>query len=115
MKKIVPAQFLEVIDIKEIINDLFNISGRLKSIDSGYKIFFNCKLSRFEIHNTKQNGNSLCLVLPFDQLDSRTVELVKATACSRIEEILSEVENKNNYLNNQTLSQTKNKILENIL
>jgi len=50
----------EFMALKKITHDLFNISGRIKHIDSGYFIVFNTKTGCFEVHHSGQQ-NTFCL------------------------------------------------------
>ena len=77
-----------------IDDDLFGISRRLKSIDDGYFVFLNYKTGKFEVHN-KKDTPSLCLVLPYDRLDERTVRHVLYTRAERIAEIVKRMDEQN--------------------
>ena len=78
-----------------ITNDLFDVASRLKEIDVGYQIYYNKQLGRFEVHNRFQHGNTLSVVVPFDRLDARTVELVQKTRVENIKTLLAEMEKAN--------------------
>jgi len=73
---------------------MFGICRRLKSIDDGYYVFLNYKTGKFEVHNGK-NTRSLCLVLPYEALDERTVRHVLYTRVERIKEIVARIEREN--------------------
>ena len=75
-------------------DDLFGISRRLKSIDDGYFVFLNYKTGKFEVHN-KKDTPSLCLVLPYDRLDERTVRHVLYTRAERVAEIVKRMDEQN--------------------
>ena len=77
---------------KEIKSDLFNISGRLKKIDSGYFVVFNYKKQQYEVHNRFNKGSSYCLGLPFDRLDYRTIDYVYKTRSENVEALFKEIE-----------------------
>lgn len=78
-----------------IDDDMFGIARRLKSIDDGYFIVRNYKSGKFEVHNAKCAPHTLCLVLPFDSLDERTVRKVNMTRAERVEQLLAEAERDN--------------------
>lgn len=78
-----------------IDDDLFGICGRLRSIDDGYYVFLNYKTGKFEVHNRNSRPHTLCLVLPFDTLDERTVRRVLYTRAERVKEILARMERDN--------------------
>lgn len=73
-----------------IDDDLFGVCRRLKSIDDGYFVFLNYKTGRFEVHNRK-DARTLCLVLPYDRLDERTVRHVLYTRAERKRAILESI------------------------
>lgn len=79
----------------EVVSDLFGVADRLKEIDRDYFIFFSYRYRRFEVHNRAQRGSSLCLVLPYDRLDERTVRLVRRTRVKNAAGLLKEVEREN--------------------
>lgn len=78
-----------------IHSDVFDISKRLKEIDSGYYAVYNHKYKRFEVHNRLQRGGSFCLAVPYLQLDARTVTLVRRTRAERAAAYLAEMEEEN--------------------
>lgn len=78
-----------------IDDDLFGVARRLRSIDDGYFVFLNYKTGKFEIHNRRQRPNTLCLVLPFDRLDERTVNRVLYTRAENVKRIVAEMERDN--------------------
>ena len=75
--------------------DLYDIASRIKQIDDGYFIFYSYKRKKYEIHNSHQRGNTLALVLPFDKLDARALDLVRRTSRERASEYLKEIEKEN--------------------
>ena len=80
---------------------MFGISRRLKSIDDGYFVFLNYKTGKFEVHN-KKDTPSLCLVLPYDRLDERTVRHVLYTRAERVAEIVRRMDEQNARLERET-------------
>ena len=77
-----------------IDDDLFGVCRRLKSIDDGYFVFLNYKTGKFEVHNGKDT-RTLCLVLPYDTLDERTVRRVLYTRAERADRIAAQMERDN--------------------
>ncbi len=82
----------------EILNDVFFINDRLKEIDENYKIYFNSKKNKFEIHNIGQVGDSYCLTVPFQYLDERTINFVKQTLAINSEKLFDEIDKNNQIL-----------------
>ena len=77
-----------------IRDDMFGICRWLKSIDDGYFVFLNYKTGKFEVHN-RHDTRTLCLVLPYDRLDERTVRHVLYTRAERAKEIVERMEREN--------------------
>lgn len=77
-----------------IDDDLYGVCRRLQSIDDGYFVFLNYKTGKFEVHN-KKDSRTLCLVLPYDRLDERTVRHVLYTRAERAREIVERMEREN--------------------
>lgn len=92
-------------------DDLFGISRRLQSIDDGYFVFLNYKTGKFEVHN-KKDTPSLCLVLPFDRLDERTVRHVLYTRAERVAEIVKRMDEQNARLEREQRERAVNRIIE---
>lgn len=84
----------------QILNDMYNISKRIKNIDRDYYVVLNISKQKFEVHNSSQIGSSYCLTLPYDKLDDRVLKFVLKTKSANIEKILEEIENDNNILEN---------------
>ena len=79
----------------KILNDVFNISKRIKDIDRNYFIVYNTLNQRFEVHNSAQLGSSYCLTLPRKNLCEDVLKYVRKTQCVNIDEILEKLENDN--------------------
>lgn len=90
-----------------IKHDVFNIIKKLKKIDKKYFIVYNLNSKKFEVHH-KNSANTLQLVLPYDQLDSRTLDLVLKTSVEHQKKLLDDMEK-----NNQKIEQEKqNRLLD---
>lgn len=92
----------------EIKKDLFDIAKRLKEIDRNYLVFYNRKNSCFEVHNTRQKGNTFCLSVPYKVLDARTIDLVFKTRIENAEKLLAELEENNLKMELTKAEKTKN-------
>lgn len=95
-----------------IKSDVFDIARRLKEIDSGYFIVYNTAKRRYEVHNDGQKGNTFCLVVPYDCLDARTVELVQRTRVSNMDCLIEELEADNKSMEQRALNSQKEKIAD---
>lgn len=97
-------------NLRWIKNDLFSIARRIKEIDRNYRIAFNTLTDKFEVHNVRQ-PDTLCLVLPYDRLDARTIQLVRKTRVSRADELIEEMERSNQQLEKDQEYAIKQKVM----
>ena len=79
----------------EIKNDCYFISQRLKEIDKSYQIFYNLKRKVYEVHSSKQEKNSYCFTVPYDELDERTLFYALKTRIENKDKIIKEIEQNN--------------------
>ena len=96
----------------EINNDIYFVKQRINEIDDGYKILYNTKRKKYDIHNVNQIGNSYSLTVPYSMLDSRTVDFVRKTRVENRKALFEEIEKNNNSLEQRAQKETK-KIIEN--
>lgn len=96
-----------------IKDDLLGICNRLKSVDDGYFVFFNYKTEKFEVHHGRQ-GNTLCLVLPYDRLDERTIRHVLYTRAERAAQIAADIDRQNEKAQRELTASTAKTILNGI-
>lgn len=102
----------------EILNDVLFICQRLKEIDKDYRVFYNTKTNKFEVHNVGQIGDSYCLTVPFQYLDARTIDFVNKTKVENKEKLIKEMDKENEILeernNKRILYEAKDRLLEEI-
>ena len=91
-----------------ILRDAFNIVERIKQIDNGYYICFNLRKNRYEVHNSKQ-VNTFCLVVPYKNLDARTLTLVRKTRRENFKKLMAEIDENNKKIENEVLRTIKDK------
>ncbi len=84
--------------LKQVTRDLYDISRRIREIDRFYRIMFDCRSEKFEVHNLRQAGNTYCLTVPFDRLDERTLTLVRKTRVARAEDVFKDIEKHNHVV-----------------
>ncbi|MBR6788459.1 MAG: hypothetical protein IKM44_01480 [Clostridia bacterium] len=65
--------------LRPVTDDLYFIASRLKEIDPTYYVVYNLIKLRYEVHSKEQRGNTLCFVVPYGNLDARTIEYAKRT------------------------------------
>lgn len=90
---------------REITCDMLGVADELKRVDPDYSLWRNDEKGRFEVHCAGQRGDSLCLALPFDRLDGRTVRLVRRTRAERAAELAAEIERDNARLEREARQQ----------
>ena len=88
--------------LKLITDDLFDIANRIRSVKESYVVYYNVERGRYEVHD----GEKVCLefVVPFDQLDARTVEYARYSRVENAKQIFAEVEKHNERLEKEQAS-----------
>lgn len=86
-------------ELVRVLEDTYDIAGRLKEIDERYELFFNRRLGRFEIY---ANG-ALQIAAPFDRLDARLLDLAVKTRVEYADRLLSELEKHNRMVEEEQL------------
>ena len=77
----------------EITNDLYDIAWRLRSVNECYRLYYNKEKGRYEVRNS--NTCALEFVVPYDELDARTVEYARYTSVSNAEQVFRDIEKNN--------------------
>ncbi len=95
-----------------IERDNLFICQRLQQIDPSYRVVFNLKKRKYEVHSIEQVGGSYCFTLPFENLDERAVEFALKTRRENSDKIIAEIDKYNENLYNQMLKQEVNKLKE---
>jgi hypothetical protein len=93
----------------EVKKDLFDLARRLKTINRGYRIYFNNREVRYEVHTLtsgKPSARSLAFVVPYEKLDSRIIDYANKSKRENDSVIEREV--------NEANESTQRKIFENI-
>ena len=65
-----------------IKGSVHDVSERIHEIDNRYIVYYNKRKSRYEVHSSGCSP-SLQLVLPYHQLDARSVDYVNSTRLAR--------------------------------
>ena len=79
----------------EITNDLYDIAARLRSVNDGYRVYYNARLRRYEVHDKSQRGDTLAFVVPYAELDARTIDYALYTRRENADKVLADVEDSN--------------------
>ncbi len=93
-----------------ITNDLFDVAKRLLSVNADYRLYYNVAKNRYEVHSAKRG--TLQFVVPFDELDARTVDYALKTRVENAEKIFREVEQNNAAAVRALAASAAEKVLE---
>ncbi|NLZ25424.1 MAG: hypothetical protein GX891_03085 [Clostridiales bacterium] len=96
--------------LKLIDSDLYDISLRLKEIDTRYILYYNLKTNRFEVHTDR----GLELVLPYKELDKRALDHVLRTRLDRAKELIEEIDRHNLKLEKERARQAAERACESL-
>ena len=88
--------------LKLITDDLFDIANRLRSVKDSYVVYYNTENGRYEVHDSVKG--CLEFVVPYDELDARTVEYARYSGVNRAKQIFAEVEEHNMRLEKEQAS-----------
>jgi len=95
-----------------ITKDLFGIASRLKKINCRYRVFYNNRHGRFEVHTS-----ALEFIVPYERLDCRTIEYALRTRKQNLDNLEREIESKNKKTEGEAVRNiaSKQAILEDML
>lgn len=93
-----------------IKNDLYDITIRLMEIDVCYRVFYNAKKGRYEIHREKYGKTEFAFVVPYEKLDARTVDYALQTRAENIDKLTAEIDAHNRYTEKSVSNAYKEKI-----
>lgn len=82
----------------EIFLDVFDIVKKIKSIDVNYRVFRNLSTHKFEIYYQKGLNLERELVVPYEELDYRTVNLINKTKIENADRLFEEIDKHNSAL-----------------
>lgn len=85
----------------EIFEDLFGIVKKIREIDDNYRVFRNLIKKRYEIYYQQGLNLNLELVVPYDELDYRTINLINESKIENADLIFNEIDRVNNKLANK--------------
>lgn len=74
---------------REIKADLYGIARHIKQIDKSYRVVYDTRLKRFEVWHLGARSITPEVVVPYAELDYRTVNLVRATRVERAEGVIN--------------------------
>lgn len=92
-------------------SNVYKIPERLKEIDRDYFVLYDTEYDRYEVHNSSnKDGGTLCLILPFEYLDTRAVDYVRMTRIENSKRIYEEMKRHNEQLEIEALNRQKDYI-----
>ncbi len=91
--------------------DPCDICSRIKEIDENYFITFNLLENRFEVHSC-EGGDTLCLCLPYGQLDERTLDKTRRTRKENADKMIEQMDRENELLRQRLKTQAIEQIRE---
>ena len=80
-----------------VTKDLFGIARRLGTINPLYRVFYNSRANRFEVH---ARGH-IAFIVPYDRLDVRTLDYARKTRIQNADVIEEEISQHNAKLQNE--------------
>lgn len=95
---------------KHISHDLYDIAGRIREIDDGYFILFNRKSGKYEVHHVDSYPRTYQFLVPFPELDARTLEHCKRTLVQNSERLLAEMDKRNQKIEETKMKNANNEI-----
>lgn len=75
-----------------VVSHALDIPARLKELDERYFVMLNTDTQKYEIHCAGADEMTLECVLPFGELDERSIRYAREHRMERMEEILREME-----------------------
>ena len=90
----------------EIKNDLYDIAERVKKIDERYRIFFDTKLQKFVV----TVGALTAAVLPYEELDARTLAYLSYTRFENAERVAQDVDESNARLHENAVRSAQDEL-----
>lgn len=99
----------------EVTDDLFDVASRLKSVNPNYKVYLNMQTDKYEVHDaSKPHGSTFAFVVPYEELDSRTVDFAKFTRVQNAEKLFRDVEEHNDKIQRNAVYNATQNLLEQI-
>jgi hypothetical protein len=98
------------VDLKKYVpveSNVYDIPERLQEIDPGYFVLLNRQTGKYEVHNSKVPTFTYNLTVPFEDLDSRTIDIVKEQRFKTNEQRFKEIDEWNEKLRQSKINKRK--------
>lgn len=79
-------------DYEEIKSDLYGIVKQVKQLDLNYFFLRRRRDGKIELHHRGQPDFTFCLMIPFNELDDRTLLHIWETRAEKTKEIMAAIE-----------------------
>ena len=96
----------------EITNDLYDIALRLRSINDSYRVYYNVQKGRYEVWNA--DAHRMEFIVPYDQLDARTVEYARYTGVQNADALIAEIERNNEQVEQKEIYDATQNVMRRI-
>lgn len=91
----------------KIANDLFDIADRIKELDRRYEIYFDTVKNKYLLTDEK---GVVQLVVPYENLDARTLGYAYHTRAENADELEEEAEKHNDEIVKLGIKETQDKV-----
>lgn len=88
------------------------MAWRLRGVKSGYRLYYNAKKSRYEVHDVEQKCDTLAFVSPFGELDCRLVDYAAYSGVQNAEKIFADIERNNGLISKNAARRNLEKQME---
>ena len=96
----------------KIEDDCYFICQRIKEVDESYEIYFNLDSGSYEVHSNAQVKNPYCFKVPYNCLDSRTIDFAYKTKVENIDSLIKEIDKHNQILYEKEVKKQVNNLKE---
>ena len=90
----------------KITNDVYDIASRLRELDPAYEVYFDTDLQKFTVwaFGLRQ------AILPYDELDIRSLEFVWSTRRENAEKLIREIDRDNERIEREERKRIKDEV-----
>lgn len=81
-----------------VLTHALDIPARLKEISRDFFVMFNTVTQKYEVHDASQPYSTLACILPFDELDYRSIQYVREFFHKNVTDMAKEIEEYNTRL-----------------
>lgn len=78
-----------------VLTHALDIPARLKEISRDFFVMFNTVTQKYEVHDASQPYSTLACILPFDELDYRSIQYVREFFRKNVVQMAKEIEEYN--------------------